>query len=66
MAGWPKVMIRNLARAFTACNPGQVAKPACRALLGGKFKDGDKIIVKLEKGGNQLAMKADTPLADAS
>jgi ATP-dependent Clp protease ATP-binding subunit ClpB len=40
--------------------------PLAKALLDGKFEDGDEIVVKLDKGSDQLSMTSEVTLADAS
>ena len=39
--------------------------PLAKALLDGKFEDGDEIAVKLDKGSDQLSMTSEVTLVDA-
>ena len=39
--------------------------PLAKALLDGKFEDGDEIAVKLDEGSDQLSMTSEVTLADA-
>ena len=43
----------------------KLQNPLAKALLDGKFDDGDEIAVKLDKGSDQLSMTSDVTLADA-
>ena len=43
----------------------KLQNPLAEALLGGEFDEGDEIAVELDKGGDQLLMKAKLTLADA-
>ena len=45
--------------------PNNLQNPLAKALLDGKFEDGDEIAVKLDKVGDQLSMTSEVTLADA-